>query len=56
MVDGDIQAAANKRRQRARGPGRGAGVVGKGRIEAMYDADQTLGERGIAVKARGGSK
>ena len=24
-----------------------------GRIEAMYDADQTLGERGIAVKARG---
>ena len=53
MVDGDVHAATNKRRQRARSAGRRAGVVGKGRIEAVYDADQTLGERGIAVKAMG---
>lgn len=54
MVNGDIQAATNERCQRVRGAGRRAGVVGKGRVEAVYDADQTLGEWGIPAKVMGG--
>jgi hypothetical protein len=53
MVDGDVEAAANKRCQSARSACGGAGVVGKGRIEAVYDADQTLGEWGIPAKVMG---
>ena len=52
-VDGDVQAAANECRQRAGRVGRRAGVVGKRRVEAVYQADQTLCEWCIAVEAMG---
>jgi hypothetical protein len=53
MVDGDVEAATNERCQSARSAGRRAGVIGKGRIEAVYHADQTLGEWGIPAKVMG---
>jgi hypothetical protein len=56
MVDGDVQPSANQRRQRVGGAGGGAGVGGKGRVEAVYDANQTLGKRRIAGKSDGCGK